>query len=190
MTDLEDFDKKPLVTVGMTEEELREHGGHPDQLKASGGEPGTGEQQPATPSPAPNGEAPPAVPEPQPPATPMPAEPAPPAQEPPAAAPPSLDVEVYLSGMERLRQLKPRLLFYSHDGIGDNPEKLISSVVESTKVFGDAVLHALRTEKTDEAVARRVGELVWGRYGVKLEGHELAMNISGFAAYFKKKGLV
>jgi glyoxylase-like metal-dependent hydrolase (beta-lactamase superfamily II) len=108
----------------------------------------------------------------------------------PAVAPPSLDVEVYLSGMERLRQLKPRLLFYSHDGIGNEPEKLISSVVESTKVIGDAVLQALRTEKTDEAVARRVGEYVRRRYGVKLEGHDLAMNVGGFAAYFKKKGLV
>ncbi len=108
----------------------------------------------------------------------------------PAAAPPSFDVEVYLSGMERLRQLKPRLLFYSHDGIGNEPEKLISSIAESTKMIGDAVLHALRTEKTDEAVARRVSEFIWRRYGVKLEGHELAMNVSGFAAYFKKKGLV
>ncbi len=108
----------------------------------------------------------------------------------PAAAPPSLDLDAYLSDMERLRQLKPRLLFYSHDGIGNDPDKLISVVVESTKMIADAVLRALRAEKTDEAVVRHVREYVLSHYGVKLEGHDLTMNVRGFATYFKKKGLV
>ena len=108
----------------------------------------------------------------------------------PAVAPPSLDVEVYLSSMERLRQLTPRTLLYSHDGIGNDPEKLISSVAQSTRLIGDAVLQALKAEKTDEAVARRVGDYIQDHYGVRLEGHDLAMNVSGFVTYFRKKGLV
>lgn len=108
----------------------------------------------------------------------------------PAVAPPNLDLEVYLSGMERLRQLKPRLLFYSHDGIGNDPEKLISSAIENTKTIADTVLQALRTEKDDQAVTRRLGLYIEERYGLKLQRHDLAMNVSGFAYYFRKKGLV
>ena len=107
----------------------------------------------------------------------------------PAAAVPSFDAEIYLSNMERLRELQPKLLFYSHGGIGNDPDRLISSAIENTKIVGDAILSALKTE-TEEAVIRNVGDYVWDRFGARLEEFQLAANVRGFIHYFKKKGLV
>ena len=108
----------------------------------------------------------------------------------PAVAPPALDVEAYLSSMERLRQLNPRLLFYSHGNSSDEPEKAIPSVIKNTKTVGEAILGALKTGETEEAVIRNIGEYIWKRFGVRLEEYDLASNVRGYIHYFKKKGLV
>lgn len=108
----------------------------------------------------------------------------------PAAPPPSFNIEEYLDSMERLRQLQPRILFYSHDGIGKDPENLISKAAENTRIVGDAILTALKTEKTEEDIARNVSGYLWRHFGVRLDEFELASNIAGYTIYFRKKGLV
>jgi len=108
----------------------------------------------------------------------------------PAAAPPSFDIEVYLETMERLRELRPRILFYSHDGIGRNPEELISKAAENTKGFGDIILKALRNGETTEAIGDRVQEYISNHLGINAEGMDVGMTTRGFIFYFKKKGLV
>ncbi|UCF84703.1 MAG: hypothetical protein JSV50_03475, partial [Desulfobacteraceae bacterium] len=99
----------------------------------------------------------------------------------PMAAPPSFDIEEYLESMEKLRRLHPRILFYSHDGVGKNPEKLISQAAENTKIVGDIILKALREGHTNEAIKSRLRESV---------GAHDEMMLMGFVLYFKKKGLV
>ncbi len=111
------------------------------------------------------------------------------AQPLPAVAPPSFDAEVYLNDMERLRQLKPKILFYSHGGVGNEPERLISTVIENTKILGAAILNILETEKTEEAVILSAGEYIRNHFGVKLDEWELTTNVTGYIHYFKKKGL-
>jgi len=108
----------------------------------------------------------------------------------PAAAPPSFDIEVYLETIEKLRELRPQILFYSHDGIGRKPEELISKVTENTKMFGDIVLKALREGGATEAIEQRVREGISSRLSINLEGIDMGMTIRGFSFYFKKKGLV
>jgi len=108
----------------------------------------------------------------------------------PAAAPPSFDIEVYLETIEKLRELRPQILFYSHDGIGRKPEELISKVAENTRIFGDIVLKALREGETTEAIEHRIREGISSRLGINLEGIDVGMTIRGFSFYFKKKGLV
>ena len=85
--------------------------------------------------------------------------------------------------------MKPRILFYSHGSSGNEPEKAISSVIKNTRMVGDAILHALKTEKTEEAAIRHVGEYIRTRFGVRLEEYELASNVKGYIHYFKRKGL-
>ncbi len=108
----------------------------------------------------------------------------------PAAAPPSFDIEIYLNTIERLRKLHPRILFYSHDGVGKNPEELISNVVENTKAFGNVILEALRKEETTEAVRERVQEYISNHLGIKAKGTEVDMTIRGFIFYFQKNQLI
>jgi len=108
----------------------------------------------------------------------------------PAAAPPSFNIEVYLKTIERLRELHPRILFYSHDGVGRKPEELISRVTENTKFFGDVILKALRAGETTEAINHKIQEQISSRLGINLEEMDMGMTIRGFIFYFKKQGLV
>jgi glyoxylase-like metal-dependent hydrolase (beta-lactamase superfamily II) len=108
----------------------------------------------------------------------------------PAAAPPSFDIEVYLETMTRLKALHPRILLYSHDGIGRNPEELISKAAKNTKGFGDIILKALRNGEITEAIGNRVREYISTHLGIKAGGMDVGMTIRGFISYFKKKGLV
>jgi len=108
----------------------------------------------------------------------------------PAAAPPSFDVEVYLKTMERLRELNPRILFYSHDGVGRKPEELIFRAAENTKLFSDLILKALREGETAEAIEHRLREYISSHMGINVEKVDTWMTVEGFTFYFKKKELV
>jgi len=108
----------------------------------------------------------------------------------PAVAPPSFNMELYLSNMERLKALKPKLLFYSHGGVAGEPEKLISTAMENTKLVGDFILQNLKAGENDEAIISHVGNYLRDHFGVTLDEYELLSNVSGYIHYFRKKGLV
>lgn len=108
----------------------------------------------------------------------------------PAVAPPSFDQELYLETMEKLRSLDARLLLFSHGGVGSDPDKLISVAAENTRVLGDLILEALRRNEAPEAISRRVGDYVSGRFGLDLDEGDLAMTVGGYSIYFRSKGLV
>jgi glyoxylase-like metal-dependent hydrolase (beta-lactamase superfamily II) len=99
----------------------------------------------------------------------------------PAAAPPSFDMVEYLESMEKLRKLHPRLIFYSHNGVGKNPEQLIPQATENTKIVGNIILKSLREGHGTEAVRSKLQEAI----GVVDE-----MALMGFILYFQKKGLL
>jgi glyoxylase-like metal-dependent hydrolase (beta-lactamase superfamily II) len=108
----------------------------------------------------------------------------------PNAAPPSFDMGAYLETIGRLGQLRPRFLFYAHDGVGRNPEELIYRVNETTNAMGDTILKALRAGETAENIDRRIQEYVSKHFGVNIEGVDTRVSVEGFIHYFKKKGLV
>ena len=108
----------------------------------------------------------------------------------PVAAPPSFDMEVYLKTIERLRGLSPQILFYSNDGVGRNPQELISRAAGNTKIFGDIILKALRKGETTEAIDHRVREYITSHLGIRGEAVDTRMTVEGFVFYFKKKRLV
>lgn len=108
----------------------------------------------------------------------------------PAVAPPSFDMELYLNDMERLKALKPKLLFYSHGGVVSGPEKLISAAMENTRLVGDFILRDLRAGESDEAIISHVGDYLRDHLGTPLDEYELLSNVSGYIHYFRKKGLI
>jgi glyoxylase-like metal-dependent hydrolase (beta-lactamase superfamily II) len=106
----------------------------------------------------------------------------------PAVTAPSFDAEAYLANMERLKTLKPLLLFYSHGGIGKEPDNLITSAINNTRVIGGAILDALRAQQTEETIIRNIGDYIWNRFKVRLEQWDLVSNVKGYIYYFKKQG--
>ncbi len=107
----------------------------------------------------------------------------------PAAAPPNFDVEVYLETMERLRRLKPRILFYSHDGVRRESDQLITRAEENTRAFGDITLKALKAGESPEVIGRKLREYISTHSGLKADEVNTKMTVGGFTLYFKKKGL-
>ena len=108
----------------------------------------------------------------------------------PVAAAPSFDIDTYIETIGKLRELNPRTLFYAHDGVGNQPEELISKAVDNTRIFGNITLKALRNGETTEAIKHRIQEYISRHLGASGKGIEMEMIVNGFIFYFKKNGLV
>ena len=108
----------------------------------------------------------------------------------PAVAPPSFDLELYLADMKKLKALKPKLLFYSHGTVAHEPEKLIDTAAENTRLVGDLILSNLKAGKSDEAIIKTVGDYLTEHFDAALDEYELMSNVNGYIHYFRKKGLV
>jgi len=107
----------------------------------------------------------------------------------PAVAPPSFDQELYLETMDKLRRLKPRILFFSHGGVGSDPDRTISVAMENTRMLGDMILKALKEGQPIEAISSMLAEEAASRFGVHLSEMDLSMTVGGYKLYFQKKGL-
>jgi len=105
----------------------------------------------------------------------------------PAVTLPKFDAEIYLSGMRRLREMKPKVLFYSHLGISREPEKDIEAALENTIAFGRMVREAMAGETSEEEVLSQVGKQVHERFGVTLSDYELASNTLAFMDYYQRQ---
>ena len=108
----------------------------------------------------------------------------------PQVAPPNFDQELYLSTIEKLRRLDARILLYSHGpAIQREPETLIASVAENTKVFGDLILDALKEGQPHQAIGRRLADHMESSLGIRIDEAGLAMIVGGYITYYKSKGL-
>ena len=107
----------------------------------------------------------------------------------PNTAPPSFDKELYLETLQKLRDLKPQVLFYSHGSVVWEPDALISMTADNTHLFGDMVLQALKEGKTPEAIISGIREYINLRFHLELDEMDLEMIVSGFIFYFRKRGL-
>lgn len=108
----------------------------------------------------------------------------------PAVAPPSFDLELYLKDMENLKALKPRLLFYSHGTVAQEPQKLIDTAIANTKLVGDLILKDLKAGRDDETIIKAIGDYLTDSLKTPLDEYELQSNVSGYIHYFRKKKLV
>ena len=108
----------------------------------------------------------------------------------PGVAPPSFDMEAYFKTLERLKGLRPRLLFYSHDGVGRDSEKLISIVAQNTRILGDIVLEVLKKGESLEVAGHKILQYISTTCGLGAEETDTGMLVSGYAVYFQKAGLL
>ncbi|MFC1907157.1 MBL fold metallo-hydrolase [Chloroflexota bacterium] len=125
----------------------------------------------------------------------------------PAAAPPDFDLEVYLETMEKLKKLKPAILFYSHDGVGREPQELITKAAENSRIFGEIILDSLKQGNSIEEIDGKIRDYVNRNLGLNVEsGGDPTSNIGaanldipegtdrptldGYISYFKRQELV
>lgn len=108
----------------------------------------------------------------------------------PSAAPPVFDVDIYLQTVEKLRALRPRLLFYSHGGVGRSPDRLMSAAVDHALEVRDFLLKALKQGQTAEQVRESLAGYFNKRFGVTMDKQDTAMTVAGYMAYFKARAMV
>ena len=89
--------------------------------------------------------------------------------------------------MKKLLNMKPRMLFYSHDGIGKEPDKLIYCAIDNTQAIGKIILKSLKTGERRDQIGYRIEEYVTNRLGYKVELGEIDILIGGYMLYFSSK---
>ena len=105
----------------------------------------------------------------------------------PAAAPPSFDLELYLETMEKLKNLSPRLLFYSHGGVRSDVENLIKLAKENSRSFGNIIQNALEAGEGQEEILKRLTEYL-KRHSPEAElPIRSEITIFGYISYFRSK---
>lgn len=107
----------------------------------------------------------------------------------PSVAPYSFDDEDYLSTMESLRRLGPRVLFLSHGGADTEPETAFSLAKENARLYSRMVLDAARRGESGSDIALRFIADVRDRFGLAFEPAGAEIFVTGYLMYFRKKGL-
>jgi glyoxylase-like metal-dependent hydrolase (beta-lactamase superfamily II) len=104
----------------------------------------------------------------------------------PAAVIP-FDLDLYLQTIDRLARLPPRLLFYSHCGLGRNADELIRQVRDNTTAFAGIVREGLEQEESDQQIWQRLMGHIRQRFpGVEVPD-QYQMTLSGYISYFRGK---
>lgn len=101
------------------------------------------------------------------------------------------DLDSALESIDKLSQLNPKVVFFSHGGVSRETARLMQSLRANTKAYGDIILGALKAGEGKEEMARRLGayhsKLIPGEY--HLEEHRFEHIIPWYVAHFKRKGV-
>jgi hypothetical protein len=89
--------------------------------------------------------------------------------------------------MEKLRKLKPGLIFYSHGGMEKEPDKLIAIAKENTRLLGDLILKALKDGEAGETIRLKLKQAAREHFGIELSDMDLEMTVGGYTLYYRKK---
>ena len=99
-------------------------------------------------------------------------------------------MEVYLQTIRKLAALKPRTLYYAHDGVGHTPDALIAAITENTRIYTDGALDILRNTESDTEALFKIRDFISDRFGVDRAEADEGMAVAGFRVYFRKQGIL
>ncbi len=105
-------------------------------------------------------------------------------------------LETTLDSIEKLKQLKPMLLFYSHFGQATKAMEKLQTHADQLKLWADVVAEKMREgatiEKIREEIEKRDAAMGKVREYIKthpiMEEGLVSQNIQGFMEYFKSRG--
>jgi glyoxylase-like metal-dependent hydrolase (beta-lactamase superfamily II) len=98
------------------------------------------------------------------------------------------DVDEYLSSIEKLKKLQPKVLYYSHGGMSP-PDDIFSRLAENTVALRNVILEGLRKGDTIEQIERRIVEHLSDSVQARAEAG-MKQIIAGYATFFRKKGML
>jgi glyoxylase-like metal-dependent hydrolase (beta-lactamase superfamily II) len=108
----------------------------------------------------------------------------------PAGAAPSLDLELSRKDREILAGLHPKILFYSHIGIGLNPELQIRQITANAEKVSNLILNALRAGRSEDQIVKEMGDFYRKNFNADLDDYDLITSMKGHIFYFNKMGMV
>ena len=109
-------------------------------------------------------------------------------------APPPFNLEMALTSLNRLIELAPKKLYYTHFGVGDDAVKRLEAYAAQLKFWAKLVLEGMENGEDLEAIYERVLEkdastrkaADFIKNHLVLRRGVIMQNIQGFIEYFKK----
>jgi glyoxylase-like metal-dependent hydrolase (beta-lactamase superfamily II) len=108
---------------------------------------------------------------------------------------PGSDPFLFLQSIEKLKKLKPELVFFSHGSATRDADRILQSALDGARQCHDTALEALRSGEDQKAVARRLIEIMGG--GSALAHSDLSawpyfisIAVDGYRQYFKKNNMI
>ena len=108
---------------------------------------------------------------------------------------PGSDPFLFLQSIEKLKKLKPEMVFFSHGSAARDADKFIQSALDLTRHCNDTALKALETGEDQKDVARRLIEIM--ARGSDQAGSDLSdwpyfipIAVEGYRQYFKKNNMI
>jgi glyoxylase-like metal-dependent hydrolase (beta-lactamase superfamily II) len=72
--------------------------------------------------------------------------------------PPPFHLEMALSSLQKLIQMKPRWLYYSHFGPADDAVKRLENYAARLKLWGETILEGMRSGESLDVISERISE--------------------------------
>lgn len=109
-------------------------------------------------------------------------------------APPPFNLEMALTSLDRLIELKPKKLYYTHFGVREGAVKRLEAYAAKLKLWAKVVREGMENGEDSEAIyerilekdasTRKAGELI--KNHLVLRRGVIMQNIQGFIEYFKR----
>jgi glyoxylase-like metal-dependent hydrolase (beta-lactamase superfamily II) len=108
---------------------------------------------------------------------------------------PGSDPYLFLQSIEKLKKLKPEMVFFSHGSAAKDADKIIQSALDVTRHCNDTALEALESGENQKDVARRLIEIMArgsGQAGSDLSDwpYFIPIAVEGYWQYFKKNNMI
>jgi len=108
--------------------------------------------------------------------------------------PPPFHLEMALSSLQRLIQMKPRWLYYSHFGPADDAVGKLKNYAARLKLWGEIILGGMRRGESFDVISERISEKEpiapdvadYLKNHITLSGGIIIPNVYGFMEYFRR----
>lgn len=108
---------------------------------------------------------------------------------------PGSDPFLFLQSIEKLKKLKPELVFFSHGSTTRDADKIIQSALDGARQCHDTAFEALRADEDQKEIARRLIEIMAGGSAPALSDlsdwpYFVPIVVGGYRQYFKKNHMI